>query len=281
MIYLRDEAQQKRQKQEKESRDEILVQIGELEAQKRVLIALQAGEPSAELKTEFRKLKSSLITSNTALKNFADTTETYRQRCLISRIRAKANGTFDGAECDRYANSSNNAAETVDSNTELYACVQDLDFQVNAFEKAREAMNQTAAELEDQIESLKERLALTDVKFSHLAREAQHAADSQEILDSHWLSFSFDSKQYKSSSTTSYSRSSSSFAASVSGRVGLFSFGGSYSRSRSQSDYSFQAAINSAETLVSGQILRVTVQRPWFRPSIFKSPHFQIRVSNE
>jgi hypothetical protein len=35
--------------------------------------------------------------------------------------------------------------------------------------------------------------------------------------------------------------------------------------------------MSSAEVLVSGELLRVTVQRPWFRPSLFKSPQFQIR----
>lgn len=279
LIY-RDEAQQRRQSLARESRDEILVKIGELEAQKRVLLALQAGEPSEELKLEFRKLKEALSRSNTALNNFASNTENYRQRCLISRIKAKANESFDETECDRYANSSSSAVETVESSTELYACVQDLDFQVNSFEQSREALNQTAVAIEEQIELLKQRLSTTDIKFSHLAREAQHAADSQETLDSQWLSFEFDSKQYKSSSTTSYSRTTSSFASSFGGGFGLFSFGGSYSQSRSRSQFNFEASMNRAETLIGGELLRVTVQRPWFRPSIFKSPQFQIRVSS-
>ena len=240
-------------------------------------MALQAGEPSEELKEEFKNLKNTLLESNSALTRFAEMTERYRQKCLISRIRAKANVTFDASHCNMYAESSGNASETVDSNTELFACVQDLDFQVNSFEESREALNRTAQEIEEQIDALKQRLATTDVKFSHLAREAQHAADSQEQLDSKWLQFQFDSQRYQSSSKTSYSTSTSSFAASLSGRVGLFSFGGSYSQSRSRSDYSFEAAMNRAETIVSGELLRVTVQRPWFRPSIFKSPHFQIR----
>ncbi|CAI8035380.1 hypothetical protein GBAR_LOCUS19863 [Geodia barretti] len=252
--------------------------MGELEAQKKVLIALQAGEPSEELKSEFRKLKNTLTSSNTALNNLATNTENYRQRCLISRIKAKANESFDGTECDRYASSSSSAYESVESSTELFACVRDLDFQVNAFEQSREALNQTAQEIERQIEALQQRLSTTDVKFSHLAREAQHAADSQDILDSQWLSFQFDSKRYKSSSSTLSSRTTSNFAASASGGFGFFSFSASYSSSRSRSDYSFQAAMNSAETVVGGELLRVTVQRPWFRPSLFKSKdQFQIR----
>ena len=280
-IYIytsyRDEAQQRRQSLEKESRDEILVQIGELEAQKKVLVALQSGRPSQELVDEFQKLKTSLLKSNTELTRFASTTETNRQNCLISRIKAKANGTFDNAACQIYADSAAGASETVNSNTELFACVSDLDFQINSFEESREALNRTVQLLEDQIASLQDRLATTDVKFSHLARDAQHAADSQDQLDSKWLSFSFDSKSDKSESSTSYSQSSSRLSVGFSGGGGLWSVSGSYSRTKSNSEYSFEASMNSAEVLVSGQLLRVTVQRPWFRPSLFKNSQFQLR----
>ena len=280
LVLYRDEAQQKRQSLEKETRDEILVKIGELEAQKRVLIALQAGAPSPTLIEEFNKLKDSLFRSNTELRSFADTTEDYRQRCLISRIRAKANTTFDATQCEKYAQSSANASETVNSNTELFACVKDLDFQINSFEESREALNQTAIQIEGQIEALQARLANTDVKFSHLARDAQHAADSQDQLDSKWLQFSFDSKSYQYSSASSYSQRSSRIATSFGGGGFFWSVGGSYSHSSSRSESQFQAQMNRAETVVSGQLLRVTVQRPWFRPSIFKNPDLQIRVGN-
>ena len=273
-----DEAQQRRQGLEKESRDEILVKIGELEAQKRVLVALQAGAPSQELVDEFEKLQNSLLQSDSGLTTFADNTEQLRQRCLISRIRAKANTTFDNSACERYAESSGNASEYINSNTELFACVRDLDFQINSFEESREALNQTAIHIEQKIQALRAQLASTDVKFSHLARDAQHAADSQDQLDSKWLQFSFNSKRYQRSSSSSYSQKTSRFAASFGGGSFFWSVGGSYSQSRSRSESRFRASMNHAETVVSGELLRVTIQRPWFRPSLFKNPQLQIRV---
>jgi hypothetical protein len=278
MSYIhRDEAQQRRQSLERESRDEILVKVGELEAQKRVLIALQAGEPSKELVNEFKALKASLSQSNTELAQFANTTETLRQKCLISRIRAKATNSSNNEDCSKYAEQSSSASDEVDSNTELFACVQDLDFQINSFNRSREALNQTAVEIENQIEALKDRLARADVKFSHLARDAQHAADTQDQLDSKWLSFSFNSKTYQRSSESTSSQTSSRIAASFGASGGFWSAGASYSRSKSRSESQFQASMNSAETVVSGELLRVTIQRPWFRPSLFKSTQFQIR----
>ena len=263
-----------------ETRDEILVKIGELEAQKRVLIALQAEEPSAELISEFAALQASLSNANTALTEYADNTEMLRQKCLISRIRAKANNsTLSTTDCERYAQATGNAGDAVAANTELYACVQDLDYQINSFELAREALNNTAQQIDEQINVLKQRLATTDVKFSHLARDAQHAADTQDQLDTKWLTFAFDSSRETQSSFSSYSARASRIAASGGASGGFWRAKASFSRSSSRSESRFEAAMNSAKAQVSGELLRVTVQRPWFRPSLFKSKQFQIRVS--
>ena len=197
---------------------------------------------------------------------------------MISRIRAKANGTYNKEDCGLYAEKSSQARDTVDSNTELFACVEDLDFQINSFERSREALNQTAVQIDEQIDALQQRLATSDVKFSHLARDAQHAADTQDQLDSKWLSFSFNSERYKSNSVSSYSRKTSSIASSFRAGGFFWSASASYSYSRSKSESSFASSMNSAKTIVSGELLRVTIQRPWFRPSIFKSTQLQIRV---
>jgi len=274
--FYRDEAQRRRQEEERESRDEILVQIGELEAQKRVLIALQAAEPSDELVSEFNELKRSLDTSNANLTGFANSTENLRQKCLISRIRAKAtSGNVETDECEKYALAVGSSGGTVDSNTELFACVRDLDFQVNSFERTRESLNATVAQIDEQIEGLTQRLNLAGAKLSHLARDAQHAADTQDQLDSKWFNFHFNSSRKTHSSSSSRKH----FSVAVSGRVSGPFWGVSASYGYSRSESSFRARMNSAKTVVEGQLLRVTVQRPWFRPSLFKSKQFQIRVS--
>lgn len=281
-ISYRDEAQQKRQMMERMTRDEILVKMGELEAQKRVLLALQAQEPSPQLISEFAALESSLSTSNSELNKFANETERLRQKCLISRIRAKASGTTPQStpDCDKYAEYSGKALDTVSGNTELYACVQDIGFQVDGYEKTREALNETVKEINDHLNELSRRLATTDVKFSHLAREAQHAADTQDQLDSKWLTFYFDSEKAKVEQKSSYQRKTSSIAASGGASGGFWSVKASFSHSRSKTESSFERSMNSAKYSISGELLRVTVQRPWFRPSLFKSKQFQIRVSS-
>ena len=112
---------------------------------------------------EFTALKRSLTESNLQLRNFANETESLRQKCLISHIRAKANGTYNKEDCGLYAEKSSQARDTVDSNTELFACVEDLDLQINSFERSREALNQTAVQIDEQIDALQQRLATSDV----------------------------------------------------------------------------------------------------------------------
>ena len=258
------------------------MKIGELAAQKWVLIALQAGKPSKELVSKFETLQRSFDTSNTALAKFANDTEDLRQKCLISRIPSKAGngGNITVSEdCKKYAEASGNAFDIVSANTELYASVEDLDYQINGYEEAKIALGEMIQQIDEQIDALGKRLATADIKFSHLARDAQHAADTQDQLDSKWLSFAFDSSRETRNSFSSYSRKTSQVAASG-GASGLFwSARASFSRSSSKTESSFEASMNSAETSVSGQVLRVTIQRPWFRPSIFKSKEYQIRVS--
>ena len=266
-----------------QTRDEILVMIGQLEAQKRVLIALQAGEPSVELVNAFNALQSSLELSNGALTSFANKTEKLRQSCLIGRIRSKADSTSpttESEDCRLYAQATGTAGDTVAANTELYACVQDLDFQVNSYNLAREALGDTVTEIDGQIDDLKRRLATAGVKFSHLARDAQHAADTQDELDSKWLTFQFDSRRDMFSNFSSSSQKSSQVAASGGARGLFWRAKASFSDSRSRSESRFESSMNSAETVVRGELLRVTIQRPWFRPSLFRSTQFQIRVSD-
>ena len=263
---------------EMESRDEILVMIGELEAQKKILLALQAEKPSAELRKEFSALEASLDLSNIALTRFANETEQLRQNCLISRIRA--NGTLETEDCKRYAEASGKALDTVSDNMELYANVHDIGSQVNSYQQAREALNETAIQIDEQIKALKKRLTNSGIKFSHLARDAQHAADTQEELDSKWLSFSFDSKKDTSSSFSTASAKSSRIAGRFSARKLFWSVKSSFSHSRSRSEARFLATMNNAQTSVSGELLRVTIKRPWFRPSLFKSKQFQIKVND-
>ena len=255
------------------SRDELLAAIGELEASKRVLEALKLSEPSDELRENLTALQSMLDSSNTALSEYANETEQLRQHCLSSRIKAKATGESGiSDECLEYETATSTASSKITSNSELYQCVSDLDFQINGVAEIRASIESSIAKIDQDITSLQQKLLVAGSKFSTLA---QHAADSQEQLDSRWLQFEVNSE--KTEFQTSSSQKQFSTAASFKASGFFWSVRGSASYSRSESK--FQRDMNSAQVNIQGELLRVIVQRPWFRPSLFKSTNFQIRVS--
>lgn len=271
----RDSAQQERVRQrESQSRDEIQAQIGDLQAKKQVLKALKnAASSSDDLRVVLDELKTNLTKSDTTLAEFASNTEQLRQSCLTSRIRAKATGkSVQTSECQQYEAMTGSASDKLAGNSDLFACVQDLDFQVNGVNQTKAALQVVIDEIDDKISELQLLLLRASTKFPSLAR---HAADSQDQLDSRWLRFSFDSKKKIASQDrrSSYFNTASSFSAS--GFFWSVGASASYSTSRSQ----FRRSMNSAEVKIQGELLRVTIQRPWFRPSLFKSKQFQVRVS--
>ncbi len=256
------------------TRDEIQARIGELEAKKQVLRALQQASGSSEnLRSELATLKEKLTSSNQNLNDFAEETETLRQACLVSRIKAKSVGDNPKTvDCQNYELKTGNASDEIIGNSDLYACVRDLDFQVNGVNKTREAFQAVIDDIDENIDDLQRLLLRAGSKFPSLAR---HAADSQDQLDSRWLQFQFDSS--KKIQETEISQKHTSVASAFKASGLFWSVQGSFSYSKSES--SFRAAMNSANVKIKGELLRVVVQRPWFRPSLFKSTQFQIRVN--
>ncbi len=240
-----------------------------------MLAALQTASGNTEnLQAELEKLKRKLTGSNQNLTKYAQSTERMRQACLVSRIKAKSIGEDPQTmECQHYEQQSGSASDEIIGNSDLYACVRDLDFQVNGVNTTKEAFQVVIDEIDENIDDLQLLLFKAGSKFPSLAR---HAADSQDQLDSRWLQFEFDSS--KSTRETASSRSHTSVATQF-GASGLF-WSARASFSYSKSEASFREAMNSADVKVKGELLRVVVQRPWFRPSLFKSTQFQIRVSN-
>ena len=270
-----DDAQAERVKEKQGfTRDEILARIGEFESKKKVLLALkQAIQASNELSQDLQRLETNLTTSNEDLSDFANKTERLRQKCLSSRIKAKARGDSNTAtpECLEYDSLSAGSDEEIFGNSDLYACVRDLDFQVNKLNETKLSFDNIIKSINDEIDALQFQLLRADPKFPSLAR---HAADTQDQLDSRWLRFEFNSKQKIETSDSRSSHFSVAAQFKASGWFWSVSASSSYSRSES----SFQSAMNSANVKVKGELLRVTINRPWFRPSLFKSTQFQIKV---
>ena len=135
-----------------------------------------------------------------------------------------------------------------------------MDSRINALERQ-------ISEINDQLEHLKP----NQVYLGEIAESPDLKAindTGEQDLDSQWLKF-----DYSSDSThidTEQDTSSVAVGAGVSANFGKGSIGlsGHYGKGTSE----MKNAFNSANLQASGELLRVFVKRPWFKPSLFDNP---------
>ena len=148
---------------------------------------------------------------------------------------------------------------------------------VNADTTTR-ATNQVLQTIDDELSDLRA-LLTTATTTSSLASSLVN----QNLIDpnDNWLSFEYNSQSESDESLqrsqySVYSSSVKSYASSGSyswwGRTGSYSgSSSSTSSSGSSSEGSAFNSITKANITVRGKILKVSIQRPWFRPDIFKN----------
>lgn len=94
--------------------------------------------------------------------------------------------------------------------------------------------------------------------------------------DQQWLQFDYDHSAFFSDQNRE--ATSTSIQASLSFHVFFFSVGGSYSYNKNTEDYS--AKLAQSNMRVKGELLRVNIKRPWFKPELFEIPDITF-VSNK
>ena len=92
--------------------------------------------------------------------------------------------------------------------------------------------------------------------------------ETEQNLDDAWTSFQYDSE----SSHTQTDTETNSWNVAVGLGVDVGRFGVQASAHYGRSTTNMRQSFNSANLKVSGQLLRVTIKRPWFKPSIFENP---------
>ena len=92
---------------------------------------------------------------------------------------------------------------------------------------------------------------------------------SDAYKDDQWLKFEFDSEQYHQ--YKEFEATQESVTANMGFHVLFFSVGGTYSHSKETEYHNDQLA--QSQMKAKGELLRVTVKRPWFKPEIFDDPN--------
>ena len=92
--------------------------------------------------------------------------------------------------------------------------------------------------------------------------------ETEQNLDDAWTSFQYDSESSRTQTDTETNSWNVAVGLGVGGKV----FGVQVSAHYGESTTDMRQSFNSANLKVSGQLLRVTIKRPWFKPSIFENP---------
>ena len=235
-----------------------------------MLMALMSVNVSNEASRALGNARNGSEMANENLKTAAQKAEEDRQRCLAKRGCPNSQSMSQpiNNDCGQFTSKADATSELIDANSQIYSCAESLGSQLNVTAQ-KVYYKQLIAEIDSNIDDLRKALTMSGISVSQLAK---HAADSKEQLDSQWLRFQFDS--LKSTQQSDSSSSYSSFSSSISASSVFFSASASYSNSKSEQE--FISKMNSASVVVKGELLRVTIQRPWFRPSLFRSDHYQM-----
>ncbi len=91
---------------------------------------------------------------------------------------------------------------------------------------------------------------------------------TEEFKDNQWLQFEYESSEDFRQTDDSHETSSSS----TSGGASFFFFGGSGSSSSEFDERKHENKLAMAKISIKGELLRVNIKRPWFKPEIFDDP---------
>ena len=179
-------------------------------------------------------------------------------------------------ECSQMRKSNEEAVGAAFQQAQLHSQLQSAQFYTNARGEYNTFLSTRADRLKAEISVLEQQLKeLNDTYLGGVADSAEFTdlnklfEETQQNLDDAWTVFSYDSDSTHiatSQDTTSVNANVNVNAAKAPNKAMNLDVGVSYGAQE------LKQAMNSASLKVSGKVLRVTIKRPWFKPSVFEDP---------
>ena len=241
--------------------DQIRIRLGQLQAQKSFLqtIGSYAGA-GCDIGNQVSTSTTAYNGKVESLKGNSTTVMTKRCKCIVDG--------GDNANCDEFQQALDLSLE----NAEEVA----FRFQGKAALEAIQSGNKDAVDamirgIDEQIEDLTEQLRNSPSVLSEVGKAAEGITGGKAPTGP-WLYFQWTSEQSDQKETSS--QSSFSTQTSFSASFGLFSIGGSFGYSKSTAN-AF-SSLKQSRVKVAGELMRVSVQMPWFRPELFRNEHLTL-----
>lgn len=207
-----------------------------------------------------------------------------RNDCMSKRASNQSTSTSgENNPCTKAKEEANSAVDATFQNAQASSEYFSASFLLKSNAKFQGFMNSRKSALKRQITEINnqlDNLKPGQVYLGEIAESSDLKAISEQgeqNLDDQWLKF-----DYNSDSThidTVQDTSSFSVSAGVSANFGVGSIGlsGYYGKATSE----MKSALNSANLQASGELLRVFIKRPWFKPSLFENPILNFVSNNK
>ena len=234
--------------------DQMNVEIGKLQSQIKFLEAIllfNGSNTECTIDSSIDTLQGESDDETNALEMNVTTMMTSRCKCAV----ATSSGTT-GEDCTNYQDELDISLSGLDTSAEKY--------QIRAALQA--ARDGNSAQVRSLVERLNDEIdelngELLTAGFG-IPLEAGAATQTGYDRGDGWLQFS-----YQSSETETNVATSSSYTSTLVVRGGWFP----RTSSRTERRQSYESSLETSDVSLSGELMRVTIRFPWFRPELFRS----------
>ena len=265
------------------TREQIQQRIADLEGQQQLLVLTKLSAGNKECRDVLEASRANVTKTDKNMQETLNTSVTALAASHCSCISAgyKSPGVSKEKikECQDYKTKLAEALKNADDRGMTAAEVKELDSLLG--DDNTKSIDAALARINVELTELNADLATAPVKEPDVVDATGEPFDPTD----RWFGFAYDYDQENKSQASDYYASTYSSVSSSYRRSNSYSwwwrrrssYSGSYSSTYSSSlSQSFSEMTNSKKISVKGKLLRVTCQRPWFRPSLFRNKRYKI-----
>ena len=189
---------------------------------------------------------------------------------LQEELQCVADSTGRGRNCVSYDTSRDDIIQGLAEEAEMFATYQHVNYYYQFYDSYIKSLQNEKNKLETQLQSIESLLGEATPYLGGLldATPLEVASLQDTYRDREWLQFEFDSSQFEEQKDAE--STSESITADMGFHILFFHVGGSYSYNKDTTYNSDQLA--QSRMRVKGEMLRVNIKRPWFKPELFDNP---------
>ena len=257
-------------REQRPSRDQLQLMLGKLQSRLDAVESsinfvnnIQSDSDSASIRQHLENLKNNL---NGIKGDAKDNVKDY----IRSMYQCMTDETGVGEQCKALKNSINSTLASLVDEANAFASLETFSYLIQANSGYINSLTSEANRLKNEISRINSLLGEASSYLGGLTEAAPLAIANltDEYKDDQWLQFDFSSTSANTEQDDSHEYSK----AYGGGGFHFFFFGGG-SSSNSESEKKTHAyKLAKADIAVKGELLRVNIKRPWFKPQVFDDP---------